>query len=44
MIEIEQRTIEKLKSISGGPIEALQKFLTVRPIGSKNREVIRQDL
>ena len=45
MIELEQRTIDKIKGIGGAdPINAMQKFLAVRPVGSKNKEVIKQDL
>ena len=45
MIQLEQKTLDKIKGLSAGdPIEALKKFLTVRPVGSKSRDVIRQDL
>ena len=45
MVELEQKTIEKIKNLSAGdPSEALRKFLSVRPVGSKNKDIIRQDL
>ena len=45
VVELEQKTISKIKNITTfNAIEALQTFLSVRPVGSKNLDIIRQDL
>lgn len=43
--ECEAKTELKLKSLTAdNPIAALAQFLTARPVGSKNRDLIRRDL
>lgn len=43
--ELEKKVEEKIKRLEGSsPIEALAAFLTVRPVGLKNKNLIRQDL
>ena len=45
MNEHEARTEQKLKSLSGdSPVNAFKHFLGDRPLGSKNRDLIRRDL
>ena len=43
-MEYEQRTRDKPKMMTGDPVDSLAKFVSVRPIGSKNKEIIKNDL
>ena len=44
VIEYEQKTRDKSKMLSGDPVDSLAKFVSVRPVGSKNKEILKQDM
>lgn len=44
VIDLEKKTQDKIEQMPADPVEAVGRFLSARPVGSKNKEIIRQDL
>ena len=45
VVDLEQKTLAKIKNLNTfNQVEALQTFLSVRPLGSRNKDIIKQDL